>query len=271
MLRRLVTPIITAVLLAGCSSAPLATEVGPGTSSAIELVNLWRVTGAEGETADTWLRIDKSEFQLWRECEMISGSWRATEGLMIASVFSASGSCASDGIPSVHWIDAITGYQATNGGWQLVDATGSPIASLTIDGAPEPIDTAAEFYAEPPEVTDETRQFFDEAVALPASLAVGALEGQWAAEGVDTSTGAGVEFAADGTWTGSDGCNGGSGRWTTDLAGSFLATSGASTLMACDGAFVPSWVSTALLAGFDGDVLVLLDSGGAELGRLVRA
>ena len=269
MFRRLFAPVLAITLLAGCASTPPAAEVVPERSSAVDLVNLWRVTGAEGESAKTWLRLDAGEFQLWRDCGMIMGSWRATDGLMLASVFGASGSCATDGLPGVAWLESVAGYAATNDGWQLVDATGSTVASLTIDGAPQPDPNAAEFYTEAPEVTDETRAYFAGSVPLPATLTVGSIVGRWTPEGVDTSTGANVEFAADGTWTGSDGCNGGEGRWAIGANGGFLATSGASTLIACDGALVPSWVSQAQLAGLDGDVLVLLDRDGAELGRLV--
>ena len=184
--------------------------------------------------------------------------------------FNSSGTCAADTLPVVGWLESVEAFVKTADGFTLADAAGSPVASLTIDGAPDPIPDAADFYAEPPEVTDDTRADFAATEPRPSSLTVGSLEGQWAAEGTDVSTGAGVEFAADGTWTGSDGCNGGSGRWAADASGGFLATSGVSTLMACEGASVPSWVAQARLAGFDGDVLVLLDRDGGELGRLVK-
>ena len=269
MFRKLFTPVIAITLLAGCAGTPPAAEVVPEGSAAVDLVNLWRVSGAEGETADTWLRLDTGEFQLWRDCGMMSGSWSATDGLMLASVFGASGSCATGSIPSIGWLESVAGYSATGNGWKLVDTTGSAVAFLTIDGAPEPIASAAEFYTRAPEVTIETRAYFADAAPLPAALTPGIVEGRWTPEGVDPATGAGVEFAADGTWEGSDGCNGGAGRWAADASGGFLATSGPSTLMACDGALVPGWVSQAQRVGFDGDVLVLLDRDGAELGRLL--
>ena len=80
-----------------------------------------------------------------------------------------------------------------------------------------------------------------------------------------------AEFAADRTWAGSDGCNRSSGAWGVDDAGRLLATGGITTAMGCDGAQVPGWVTWAGRAGFDGEVLVLLDRDGGELGRLVRS
>lgn len=269
MFRKLSVPVLAVALLAGCASTPPAAEVVPGASSPIDLVNLWRVTDADGEAVDTWLRLDAGDFQLWRECGIISGSWRATDSLMLASVSGSSGSCANETLPSINWLESVTSFAPATQGWQLLDAAGSPVATLTIDGAPEPIATAADFYAEAPEITAETRAFFAEAAPLSSTLTPGPIDGRWTSEAVDASTGAGVEFAADGSWTGSDGCNGGEGRWAIGANGSFLATSGLSTLMYCDGAPVPSWVATAQRAGFDGNVLVLLDADGTELGRLV--
>jgi hypothetical protein len=53
--------------------------------------------------------------------------------------------------------------------------------------------------------------------------------------------------------------------------GWFVATSGPSTLIGCEGAPIPGIVGAAYRAGFDGKTLVLLDQAGAELGRLTRA
>jgi hypothetical protein len=81
-----------------------------------------------------------------------------------------------------------------------------------------------------------------------------------------------VELAADGTYTGSDGANGTSGQWTTGPDGGLDVTLGPSTRMAGpDMVPVPTWFADATRARFDGDVLVLLGSDGAEAGRLRRA
>ena len=51
--------------------------------------------------------------------------------------------------------------------------------------------------------------------------------------------------------------------------GALLATSGVSTLMACDSQVpVGSWLSTAARAGFDGTELLLIDVDGSPVGRL---
>src|SRR5687767_13800723 len=89
------------IALAGCAQSPQAeqtpdppatenTNVEPGP---LGLVNLWRVSDAEGESDETWLRLDAHEFQLWRDCGMIQGTWSATETLLLATVFGALGDC----------------------------------------------------------------------------------------------------------------------------------------------------------------------------------
>ena len=155
-----------------------------------------------------------------------------------------------------------------------MDASGEVVASLSIDGAPEPIPTAAEFYAQPPEITEKVRAAFHAAASLPAGLTPAtpaALDGKWVPVAYAVSTDPHVLFVADGTWTGSDGCNGGQGRWAVGADGEFLATAGPSTLIGCEGAPVPSWAAQATTAGINADGwLLLFDAAGTEIGRLAR-
>ncbi len=80
-----------------------------------------------------------------------------------------------------------------------------------------------------------------------------------------------VELAEDGTYTGSDGANGTSGKWSSGPAGTLEVTVGPSTRMAGpDMVPVPTWFTNATRARFDGEVLVLLDADDAEVARLQR-
>lgn len=287
-MKRFFVPVLAVLLLVtGCAgpapdgegpnpdAPPMIGTPGEGESAALGLVNLWRVSGAAGESDRTWLRLDAREFQLWRDCGMVMGSWAATETLFLGSVHAASGECATGGMPTVGWLEGVTGYAATADGYDLLDAGGSTVASLAIDGAPQPIPTAAEFYTRPPEITDEVRAQFPAPSALPAELtpaSAAALEGRWVPVAYEAPTDPHVVFSADGTWTGSDGCNGGSGRWAVGESGEFLATSGPSTLIYCEGAPVPSWVAGASSAGVSADGwLLLFDASGVEIGRLQEA
>ena len=285
-MRFLAVPLLAVLLLAGCAgeapgaggpnpdAPPMIGEPGDGESAALGLVNLWRVTGAEGEGEKTWLRLDAQEFQLWRDCGMINGSWRATDTIFLGEAWGAMGDCATGGMPVIEWLNKVVGFAATADGYVLLAQDGAVVASLSIDGAPEPIPTAAEFFTQPPEITEEVRAQFQAAAKLPSGLTPASAEtllGKWVPVAYAVSTDPHVVFDADGTWTGSDGCNGGGGRWAVGESGEFLATSGPSTLIYCEGAPVPSWVAQATSAGFNADDwLLLFDASGAEIGRLAR-
>ena len=243
-------------------------------SAVLGLVNLWRVSGVTDEDADTWLRLDVPEFQLWRTCGMITGEWRATGSLFLASVVGAGAECFAVGtVPNVPWLESVTGHRATADGWELTGTGGTTVATLTADGAPDPAATAAALFTAPPTVTADIRAALARPVALPAGAVPATaadLIGRWVPVGVPGPTDPFVRFDADGSWTGSDGCNGNGGRWAASGSGDLLATSGMSTMMFCEGAPVPSWVAQARLAVFDDGGLRLLAADGAQLGRLER-
>lgn len=120
-------------------------------------------------------------------------------------------------------------------------------------------------------IDENVRAAFRQAAELPELLepaSAAKLHGAWIPVDAPDAIDPHVEFSESGDWTGSDGCNGSRGRWTIEGGGELLTTSGPHTLIGCDNVPVPDWVSSARLAGFDGDELVLLDVSGAELGRL---
>jgi heat shock protein HslJ len=80
-----------------------------------------------------------------------------------------------------------------------------------------------------------------------------------------------LDFADDGTWTGSDGCNGAQGEWAVAADGSLSVSAGPSTLIACDGAALPSMLTTASLALIDDGSLALTDEDGSVVVTLIRA
>lgn len=251
---------------------PVSTADGDLTDGGvpIDLINLWRVTDAAGESEDTWLRIDTHQFQLWRGDTLIFGDWDATDRVFLAHPYGASG----PGVDmTIQWLAEPVALHRDHGGWELVDESGRTVATLTLDGAPEPIPTAADFFAEPPVVNDETREALQPPRPLPAGLTPAtpeAIAGRWVPASAAFTTDPHIALEPDGTWTGSDGCNLSGGVWAVTHAARLLATFGGSTQVGCPGELVPSWLSEAARAGFDGDVLVLVSRDGTELGRLRR-
>jgi len=78
-------------------------------------------------------------------------------------------------------------------------------------------------------------------------------------------------IADDGTWTGSDGCNGVQGEWSIDGEGGLSVDAGPSTMIACDGVALPTIFSEASIAAIDGGRLRLFDDAGATTVKLARS
>jgi heat shock protein HslJ len=281
---------IAGLLLSGCASAaqpPLSVPPGEGTTSDVDatgLLDVWRVSGAEGEGEDTWLKFGANEFVLWHECAVVFGSFRASGSLLIANPDAAHGwpECTMPaGPPMVPWLASVTGFASADGGYELLDADGNTVATLALDGAPPETPGLDSSVREAPEVTPEVEALFAAPAPLPTGITpVQELVGRWLPapassgnvdEAEQPTTEPFVEFHADGTWTGSDGCNGHGGRWAATAEGNLIATAGASTLIYCEGAPVGTWLSATALAGLAGEELVLLDNAGTELGRMVQA
>ena len=78
-------------------------------------------------------------------------------------------------------------------------------------------------------------------------------------------------IADDGTWTGSDGCNGVQGEWAIDDEGALSVDAGPSTFIACDGVALPTIFAEASMAAIDGGRLRLFDDEGATTVKLARS
>jgi heat shock protein HslJ len=79
-----------------------------------------------------------------------------------------------------------------------------------------------------------------------------------------------ARFDVDGTWHGSDGCNGLGGPWSMDTqTGEWLASTLGQTDIGCDNVDVSGMVVTSRAVGLDGDELVFYDADGVETSRFV--
>jgi hypothetical protein len=289
-MRRVATIALAAILLlAGCSSAP-PPSVSPSPESSeapesaaetdwdagLQLVNLWRVSGAEGTGPDTFVRFAASDVTVWADCGVASGSWRALGSAFVADLWGAdSGECLGEPVrrthPSLAWLDAAQGFRTAGAGIELLDRVGTVVAVLTVDGVPPANPHYADSFREAPVITPELEALFAPPQPLPrgdSPADATQLVGRWEFAGAFSAGVPFVEFTSDGSWEGSDGCNFSGGRWAADSTGAFVATSGVSTLIGCEGAAVPSWVWAASRVGIRDDALVLFDTAGGQLGAL---
>lgn len=237
------TGVAALLLVTACGTPGIdpPTSADPSSTSQpadpVDLVGLWRVSEAADEGADTWLRLDARELVLWRDCGYLSGAWHADSVAFLATISASSGACADAGeMATADWLTSAWSYEATDIGWQLLDREGSPVAELTQDGAPEPVDNAPQEWTQPPEITDETRAAFEDPAPLPDDrepVTEDALIGRWEPV-TDHPTDPFLEFGADGSWSGSDGCNGLGGGWRLD-GDLLIATAGPQTAIGCAG------------------------------------
>lgn len=275
---------MVAALAAACAGAPVG---GGGNQPAAhestareeippsELVGLWRVD-ADGESADTWLQIaspfSPNELTIWRECGVISGWWQPGAGAMLTSIESWSMACGDDAA-QVDWLLTVHGFAADGEARVLLDETGELLATLTIDGEPPADPTIADDYRVQPELSPEQAAELDARPApmpdgLEPAAAVDVL-GRWVPlESYETDPF--IELLEDGTWSGSDGCNGLGGRWLLDQENALLVTSGPQTLVGCEGENLGSVLVDAAWLVVDGDRLIFYDSDGVKTGAATR-
>ncbi|HEX5542133.1 MAG TPA: hypothetical protein VFX60_11335 [Micromonospora sp.] len=292
--RYLVAVVAVGALLGGCGE-PVGSEPGAGGSQALgpttaapaqvdplALIGSWTVAEVD-EGAGDILRLagpDTAGLLLFARCGVLTGEWRADEnGLFVAGVPASTiaddvKGCEPGPQPTPVWLRRAAAFRVERDSRVLLDDQGGPVARLLPGAKPTPRPNLLPSWTEPPVITDEVRRAFAPAAALPAALTAvsrDALLGRWvvADDGRSRPTTPYVEFRADGEWRGSDGCNGQGGRWVAGPSGALLATSGPSTLIGCDNVSVGLWLATRR-AGLDGDVLVLLDAEGKEMGRLHR-
>ena len=243
---------------------PVAPAGGGRPVDVAELVGSWSVSGTGAE--DAVLVIDSTRFEVRSGRDVRYGGWRGdSSGLFVAHVSSAGAGPPPPDMSTPPWLEEATAVTRAGSDLVLLDAAGEPTARLSPLAGPPP----------PP---GGPAGHFGPAAPLPAGVEPNErsrLVGRW--EITDRGQAARapqpphVDLAAEGSWTGSDGCNGGGGRWVSGPGGVLLATGGPMTLRGCDGmAAVPGWLTSTARAGFDGATLVLFDGDGRELGRLIQ-
>ena len=106
---------------------------------------------------------------------------------------------------------------------------------------------------------------------LPSSAAGAGLVGTWGTGKTYPTVAMQpfVTFSADGGWSASDGCNQVKGTWKQSGPGALVVTSGPHTMMACEGAPLPTAVANTQTYKIDAGKLTLSDKSGKDLVILV--
>ena len=262
-MKRLLVPVLLALLgVSACGSGQAAAGVP---ADPLALVGSWSVAGT-GQR----VRLDPSGFEIVDGCRTLTGTWRADPGgRFLATVDSVvpcpDGSGADTTTPG--WPAAARGFAVEAVDRVLRDGAGAELIRLQ----PAPASRTGQIDPSRPPTEKERAAAGPAAPLPPGAVPAGPaqLVGRW--KPADAPGNPFVAFAQDGTWTGSDGCNGTGGTWTAGPDGAFLAsTLSLSTLIGCPGTDVADSVRAARTASLDGPALVLRDVTGAELARYNR-
>ena len=252
-----------------------------------KLIGTWIVTNtgtaADGTTvALDWPQAYRGEATITADCGTIRGEWAANKiGEFIGKVTEWTTSCDNDSdgdtesgqpVQLIAWLSTATAYtyptttQATT--VELSNSAGANIATLVeLQGSSGSARASAS--ADPSASASASAS----ASTSPSSaVTVSEVVGKWvqAHRPQEAPTPPFLQFTSDGTWSGSDGCNSGAGRWLLTDDGGILATSGPTTLITCTGMVdLGRALVQARSITVRNDSLYLWDANGALIVRLV--
>ena len=283
---------LLACLTAGCGAAAPVTSVAPTSGRSpstpasvavapadpLRLVGMWRIE-APGEEAGAVLRLG-DDLMIWRRCGPDLGGWAANKAGMFVGAIEASTSPCPFTVESTKgpsWLVATTSYAIEGTSRRLLDSSGRTTAILRPSAAVAGSKHVIGFLAKPPKLTKDLAARIDalspivggtQASGIHADLA-----GRWIPldpNGKPTTSASYVTFDRTGWWSGSDGCNGQSGRWAQGQSNTFLALQGGQTLIGCNGINVGGILARTTAVTSQGAILVMSDRSGQPIGKFVR-
>lgn len=282
-------PALSLLLLFGACAAPVslppgdrsaATTPAPSGSDlsiAASLVGTWTVRDVAPAYDGAVLQFDGVYGTLWRECgtadhAIIVGP----TGAVRVQLQGGAGECdLEEGVP---WLTAAARLIVDEDTMVVQDASGTRLATLLPGGTPPERDDIDPSLATDPVLTDDLEANLRGVIIdLPTGLRPATMEqataGRWYPDRHAPSApeGSWLELAADGTWSGSDGCNGQGSVWLLEPSGWFRSGAWAQTAVGCPGVDIGSALSDAEALAVDGDgALVALDAKGVPTARYVR-
>jgi hypothetical protein len=258
---------------------------GPG-GTPDALIGMWRVTSAAGEPADTVMRLssgDGADLILFRSCGDFLGDWTATvSGAFVGYVTGFSQACLEPGSNGKNitpvWMAESRAFRVRGTERELLATNGTVLARLVPVKQPlHPTPDLLKDLRQPPTHDPITmHKLRTVPQPLPATVTPATpttILGRWVPfpkRHYQNGQTPYLAFDKDGSWSGSDGCNGSGGPWVLASGGELVTTSGPSTLIGCDGAPTGAWLLQARRAAVAGERLILYDAAGRLVARLTR-
>lgn len=240
-----------------------------------DLVGTWTIQGPDIEPGTMVLG---AGLTIDRPCGLVDGVWLADPaGRFAATTVGWSTDC-EEGLDTrtspEGWLARVRAYLVDADTAELLDEAGALVADLS-----RVVPPSSEAGHDDQAVQEWMRSLLSApAPPVPHGMQAATREqivGSWVAEAptstFDRPDSAGITVEPDGSWSGTDGCNGVGGVWVAGDDGWFRAAAGLTTLIGCDNVNVNAWLDQARLAALDGDWLVLVDESGAELGRFTAS
>lgn len=273
----LLMPLLLAVAACGSDvKQSVVTSTAPPSAAsgdAGSLVGWWSVQAEDAPVGAVLALGDRLSVLL--PCGAVDGEWAAAldQGLFVASVSGGSGNCfGRSRSPELDWLEQAVRFRVEGSTRTLLDATGRTTAVLRpADAAPSGSSVSQ---AGPPTRSELRREATSKPPPLPEGVRAPTAEEltrRWVPAQAAPGSKAFVAFAADGTWTGSDGCNRAGGRYVLGAGGRLPATSGPQTLIGCENSPAPSWVPHAARVGLSGVELRFYNPTGILLGAVAPA
>ncbi len=277
-----VKPLARLLVAAALAVLPSCSTSATHESDPLQLVGTWRVM-ATGERPATYVSIGDLGLAVWASCGQMLGDWRADQqGMLVAELSGGDQSCFLGAHPQANlnprWLTEAVSYRRTGSDVLLLDGNGRVLARLLPSRVPRALSKGVVSGYLRPVMTSAMRKILLQVNGPLSNGLIPAVRtqllGRWVPANPaldDRNQPPYLSFSADGTWSGSDGCNGLSGRWNAGPDGALIVVSAGSTLVGCNNVDVGEWLSSATQAGFQGKTLVLVDAAGHVAGRLRRA
>ncbi|MBV9097538.1 MAG: hypothetical protein JO079_05730 [Frankiaceae bacterium] len=263
---------VSSLLLAGCGGGG-SSPAGSSTHQAARLVGLWRVVSTRqafpGELPAT-VRIGATsdDFVVVRQCGVVAGMWRATDGGALAAEMPLTGKVCDSALIEPPWVTFAWSYRFAGDRLQILNDEGTVQATLT---RTDKLGTAQEAGAAP----TPSAALLD-ALRTPAKVPHGMtpvtkpnqVGGLWALPNAGDPHQDNVSFLSNHYLGVLENC-GLRGHFSYDRSGVFVAT-GTPDGAGCATSHVLQWIRSATRLALHQGKLAFIDRGGHVLGELMQ-